>query len=167
MSPRRLAIALGISVALNLFLLGLGAARLWRGGVFGHAPSARRGPPGPDRFARVPSRTPGGRRGSARGAGQPVGMPWLEDEQRRDLQARRKALRVAREQVRTALLARDFDRLKLERGFAEVRAKSLAVQEFLHAELAGRAQGLPLEERRRLSNRERRRGRARTREPAP
>ena len=130
MSRRALTLALAISVALNLFLLGVGAARLWQHG--------ERGPRGLDRSSRAAGRA----------------AEWLDEGRRSELRERRKTLREARRHVQRALASPAFDAEQLRGALKKLRGESQGLQEALHESLLERAAQLGVAERRRLFERE-------------
>jgi hypothetical protein len=127
LTTRKLAIALAVSVALNLFVLGFGAARmLGRDGRM-HEPRAEQqfrdrgewGPrgPGPHMFDMM-----GPRSGAMR--------------------EHVNALRQAQRAVATALTADPFERPALEAALAQLRQRQSAAAEASHAALCDLAQKL-------------------------
>ena len=133
---RWLKIALAVSVAINLLFIGLAAGR-----VFGPGPFGRMGA-----FERAAEALP----------------PAEADQFRQIMRQHRsrmadefKAMRQAREDVRAALRAEPFDRTRLERALAEVRQRSEATQQSLHAALVEGAARMSPEGRERLSRWER------------
>ncbi len=118
----RLSWALALSLGLNLFLLGMGAARWFHP----HAPYAEhRGPHGrPGRF---------------------LGPPTPE------LRAQHDALREARARVGMALEAEPFDAKALSEALAALRSVTGRSQELLHAHLLERAPELSPSDRRALA----------------
>ncbi len=116
---KRLALALAISVAMNLlfagFLLGRGA-RSGPRGDFGRA------------LPREPSAAlPGRKHGPWRGAFERHGP---------ELRTQQDQLRAARRAAREALLQPNFDAARLETSLAAVRAETTKSQELLHRSLA-------------------------------
>lgn len=139
MSRRALSLILGVSVALNLFLLGMGASRLLR--------EDRVGRPGVHHQSH---RANGERRG--RGASGRK-QRWLSEEQREAAKRGRAALRESRNLAREALRREPFDAEALRARLAGLRESARAMQESMHEALVQRAGQLSVEERRALADR--------------
>lgn len=128
---KRLAIALAVSLALNLliggFLLGRGLRRPEQHGPF---------------MRPMPSALHARERG-----------PWRKFLQghRDELRARQGALRAARRDAREALAKPNFDAAELERTLAAVRAETAQGQEQLHRALVEAAKSASPEQRRELA----------------
>ncbi|MGQ0663553.1 MAG: periplasmic heavy metal sensor [Pseudomonadota bacterium] len=136
-----LAIALFVSLGVNLFLVGLMAGRY----LGPSAPPFASGPsPAGDRpwfIHRMAENLP------------PEHRQVFEDamaERRRDMGAANAAMREARRRVRDALVAEPFDRAALEAALADLRNRALDSQKAVHDAIAGAAQRLPPEARRPL-----------------
>lgn len=139
MSPmtRKLAIALCVSLALNLFLAGFLAARA----AFGRRPHGPRDPRGP--FAAMME-------------GEPGEADVVREVMRRHhdaLRGERSRLRDARREVTEALAADPFERARLERALAETRAHTAASQRAMHDALVEIVDGLEPEQRGRFARR--------------
>jgi len=124
-----LAIALAVSVALNVFFLGFWATRAVRRWHEGRSP---------DSFEREMDR-PAAMRGMWKTHG-----PVLEH--------RRAALDIARRAVREALVAEPFQPQALEAALAKLRGETDETQAALHRALVQMATELSPEERRRLAD---------------
>jgi uncharacterized membrane protein len=131
MSPRerRLLVALIVSAAVNLFLVGFVAAR-----TFGHRPK----PPGPGPF-------------HARemfDVGRSPEMRERFERRKEELRPQHRALREAREELEQALLAEPYDRARVEQALATLRKQTGTLQEGMHRALLDIAAELGPEERR-------------------
>ncbi len=136
MRRRWLAIVLGVSVALNLFFLGLFSARAFqRSEVRPERPPHGATAGGPRRF-----------RQRARS------FDWMTDDEREQLRPRRKALRGLRREVQEALRADPFELDQLNRALSELRRETDGIQASVHELMLRRAQGMNAEERRRLAD---------------
>src|SRR5256885_1983547 len=116
--PKRFAIILAVSVALNLFFFGLVAARFAWGG---------RG------FMRDGGETAFLRRSGLHSAG-----PKAQEVIRRYRATVREAARslnAARAEVRAALQTEPYDSARVEKAFADVRARTVAMQLDIHMAL--------------------------------
>lgn len=133
---RWLKIALAVSVVLNLLFIGLAAGRVFGPGPFGRA----------WHFERAAEALPPAEAEEFRAT-----MRRHRSEMAEDF----KAARRAREEVREALRAEPFDRARLERVLAEVRQRSDAAQQSVHAALVEAASRMSHEGRERLSRWER------------
>jgi uncharacterized membrane protein len=136
MRTRWLAIVLGVSVALNLFFVGLfGVRAIQRREA--HAEPARYSTPGdgPRRF---------------RSRQRP--FDWMSDAERDELRPRRKALRGTRREVEQALRAEPFDREKLSQALSRLRRETDGIQASVHELMLRKADGMNDEERRRLAD---------------
>ena len=152
---RRLAIALAVSVAVNLFLVGFIAMRAYRGGRH-HERGHRHGHElGPRAFGRD-------------------GDPQADQAMRRVMQRREAALRAqgrklraTRGAVSAAFRAEPFDPQALARELAELRAQTAESQRLMHEALVEVAPTLTPEQRARLARRalEREHGRRGRRAP--
>ena len=142
MTPiRRLAVALAVSVAVNLFLGGFIAARALRGG--GHHDARHEH----GHFL--------GPRGLSRD-----GDSGAEQALRRTMRKREVAFRgqkqemhVARDAVSAAFQAEPFDPHALERALTALRAETAASQALMHESLIEAAPALSTGQRRRLAER--------------
>ncbi len=128
---KRMAVALAISVAVNLLLGGFLLGR-------GMHPSEEH------HLAMRPG--PSAMRARERG-------PWRGFVQghRDELRARQGALRAARRDAREALAKKDFDAAALARSLAAIRAETARGQEELHRALVDAAKGATPEQRREMS----------------
>jgi uncharacterized membrane protein len=131
MRTRTLALVLAISVALNLFLLGVLAARVWQRAELREARNAH----SPRREHRQP---------------EPLG--WLSDAERAELRPRRKALRALREDAEQLLRAESFDSGKFRTTLEALRRQTDGIQASVHELLTKRAESLSAEQRRRLAD---------------
>ena len=147
MTRRWLVIAFAVSVALNLFFLGIASARFWQhrqwrlqrwsepalnmaGGAAGAArPAGRRGP---------------------RRHGEP--FPWLSQQEKAELKPKREALIDARRGAEQVLVADTLDPAKLTDALNTVRAQTTQLQAAMHERLLQHAQALGPEERRKLAD---------------
>lgn len=116
--PRRLAVALALSLAINLFLAGMISA----GWLAESESVAREGPP---RFFR----------NGLAGLDADI-RPAVEEVRRRH--ARKivpltREMRAARREMRQALAAPELDRIKLEAAFENLRRRSVGAQTAIHA----------------------------------
>ena len=141
MSRRVLTILLGLSVALNLFFLGVTAARVWHDGRWSAESQAH-------------SRT-----GAAAGSGarrdprrHRDALSWLSDAERDQLRPRRKALLGIRRDAETVLRTEPFDAPKLKHSLDALRAETDQIQSSVHQLLLQRAETLGPAERRRLAD---------------
>jgi uncharacterized membrane protein len=134
MSRRAILIALGLSVAFNLFFLGVLAARAWQRHAWnvGEARGAR------SEMSRRPGR------------GEP--FSWLSDAERDKLAPERQQLRERRRQVGELLRAESYDPEKFRRALEGLRVETEKSQASVHAILAERADSATPEERRRLAD---------------
>jgi len=130
MTHRRTAILLAISVALNLFFLGVVTSWAWHRSHDAH-----------DR------RSVAGHRGS-----RPDSTSWLSDAERDELRPRRKALRGLRREAEALLRAEAFDGEKFRGSLSALRAETDGIQAALHELLVKKASSAGLEERRRLAD---------------
>lgn len=129
MSPlvKKLVWALGLSLSVNLFLLGFGAAR-WFGGHAG-------GPRGP--MFEEPL-----------GPGRTM---KLFKHHAPELRVRHRAVHEARQRVARALTAEPFDRAALAEALGALRAATQQGQTELHQALLDAAATMPLAEREALA----------------
>jgi uncharacterized membrane protein len=137
MRARWLAIVLGISVALNLFFLGLFSARAFQRS---EAHSAR------TEHGMV------GEGGQRRDRQRSRAFDWMSREEREQLRPRRRALRDTRREVEQALRAEPLDREKLSQALGELRRQTDGIQASVHEFMLRRAEGANAEERRRLAD---------------
>lgn len=153
-SSRKLAISLGVSIALNLFLLGV-LTRWWGeeqtlSSV--DAPlvdaEASRGVMG-DRPPRHRKAHKAGKKTGKR-AGKRARRHWLNAEQRAALKPSRKALRRARQYAQTVLAAEPVDSGALEEALTQLREKSQATQQALHQLVQSEAPRRSVAERKRM-----------------
>jgi uncharacterized membrane protein len=138
MSRRTLLLIVAISVAVNLFCLGVVAARAWQRAEWrsrwdGHAPSGFDGRRGPR-----PSRAEAFR--------------WLSEAERAELRPRRKALRGLRREAEEALRAEQFDSEKFRAALGALRLETAQIQGSVHELLIRRAGEMSVDERRRLAD---------------
>jgi uncharacterized membrane protein len=138
MSRRTLLMLLGLSVAINLFCLGVVAARAWQRAEWrSHRDAAR------PAFGEA-------RRGP--GPPRPEPFRWLSEAERAELRPPRKALRATRRQAEEVLRAEQFDVEKFRAALAALRAETDGIQASVHELLIRRASSLNVEERRRLAD---------------
>jgi uncharacterized membrane protein len=148
MNRRWIMIAFAISVALNLFFIGVAAARLWQRAEWR---SARRGD-----SALSLSRGRGGAagadgaRGPRRGRGEL--FPWLSDPERAALRSQRQSLAGLRRDAEQVLTAEPFDVAKFQSMLGALRAQTTQIQSSLHEGLVKRAEAMGPEERRKLAD---------------
>ena len=138
MSRRALLIIIGVSVALNLFFMGIVAARAWqrvewRSHRDTHGPAAA----GPRR---------------PKGPSRPEAMQWLSDAERAELRPRRKALRGLRREAEQALRAERFDAQRFRTALEAFRLETDKIQASVHELLVRHAETLDVEQRRRLAD---------------
>jgi uncharacterized membrane protein len=136
MRRRWLAIVLGVSVALNLFFVGLLSARAFQRSEVRHERPPYAGTAGNPRRFRQRSRP----------------FDWMSEAEREQLRPRRKALRGLRHDVEEALTAEPFDREKLSHALSELRRETDGIQASVHEFMLQRAEGMNAEERRRLAD---------------
>jgi uncharacterized membrane protein len=134
MRARTWAIMLGVSVALNLFFLGLFSARVFQ------RVEAR-----PDRHGAV---SVGPRRAWQRSRS----FEWMSEAERADLRPRRKELRGARHAAEEALRAEPFDAERLRRSLSDLRQQTEQIQANVHERMLERAASMSPEERKRLAD---------------
>jgi uncharacterized membrane protein len=131
---RWLAVALVVSVGINLLFVGIAAGR-----YFTHRGFERPGEPIAERIGR---------------ALPPEAGEIFRNElrQRRpDIASARLALREARQEVRTALAAEPFDPARLEAALGEMRRRGLSLQQTMHESMVASARQMSPEARRRLA----------------
>lgn len=135
MSPasRKLAVGLALSVALNMFLLGVLVARMW--------PTQRHAFGGPGRALFHADEA---------FRGDEPRMKRILRAHKGELMAQRRAAREARRKVRAALEAEPFDRAQLDRELQGLRAETQRSQEALHRAFLDLATQATPEQRRRL-----------------
>lgn len=131
MRPRTLALVLCVSVALNLFLLGVFTARAWQRAELREARTAH----GPRREPR-----------------QVEPLRWLSDAERAELRPRRKALRALREEAEQLLRAETFDSGKFRATLEALRRETDGIQVSMHELLSSRAETVDAAQRRRLAD---------------
>lgn len=136
-APRRLAIALAISLLANMFLLGMIVSRL----------SA----PGPHRAAE-----PDGMHGrrpmvAADARRHDRSLRHLLRPKRAAMRAEREGIRAARREVRDALVAEPFDTKALSTALAQLREATGHAQHALHEALLRAAPTLSADQRAQLS----------------
>ena len=147
MTRRWVMIAFAVSVALNLFFLGIAAARFWQHRQWrmqrwgDSALNMAGGPGGAPRMD--------GHRGPRR-RGEP--FPWLSQQEKEELRPRREALIEARRDAEQVLVTDPLDPAKLGSALETVRAQTTQLQAAMHARLLQHAQTLGLEERRKLAD---------------
>jgi uncharacterized membrane protein len=137
MSRRTLLTVLGISVALNLFFLGVLTARAWQRAEWRAHREARSG-------FNEPRRGPGPPRAEP--------MRWLSDAERAELRPRRKALRNTRQEAEQMLRAEQFEPERFRAALAALRVETEQIQASVHELLIRRAASMNVEERRRLAD---------------
>lgn len=145
MRQRWLTIALAISVALNLFFLGVVAARWWRHDKW-HA--ERRS----DRAGlNVPVQRAEGERPERRHRrGRP--LSWMTEAERAELRPKRQALIGIRRNAEQVLSAEPFDPARFQSALEALRAGTAQIQEAVHQKLVQRAAELSPQERRKLAD---------------
>ena len=135
--PKRIVVILAVSAALNLFFLGLIAARFI----------------GPGRGFMM--RDDAGERGFMRRTGLHSAGPKAQDVIRQYRETVRDSVRSlsgARAEVKAALQAEPYDPARVDKAFAEVRAKTSAMQLDIHVALANVSRELTPAQRERLAN---------------
>jgi uncharacterized membrane protein len=147
MTRRWIMIAFAVSVGLNLFFLGIAAARFWqhrqwRSQHWGNAALSTSSGPG------APAR-PEGPWGPRRGRGDP--LSWLSQPEKAELRTQRQALIGARRNAEQVLITEPFDVAKLRSALEALRAQTTQIQAALHERLVQRAETLGPEERRKLA----------------
>lgn len=143
-STRKLGWLLAASVGINLFLVGVLAARWIHPGTGG-------APPGPPRLG--PPERAGHQlfhAGEAFG-GDRERVQEILGEHRKELRAQWRKTRAARRNVHSALEAEPFDADALEARLAELRQQTELSQRILHRALVSLAREAKPEERRRLA----------------
>jgi uncharacterized membrane protein len=136
MQRRWFVIILGVSVALNLFFLGLFSARA----LSRH-----------DSRVMQPGHVTGaGRLPRFRQHQRP--FEWMTDAERDELRPRRRQLRVSRRAAEDALRAEPFDVERLRVASSDLRRETDAIQALVHQFMLQRAAGMSSEERRRLAD---------------
>jgi uncharacterized membrane protein len=135
-SQRRLLIALAVSLALNLFFLGVVAARAFRWNDNHPARGHGRDRPAAER-PRGPRAEP---------------QPWLSKAERDQLRPQRQALRRLRGDAEALLRAESFDAQAFRQSLSALREETARVQGSVHDVLVRRAEQLDLAERRRLAD---------------
>lgn len=136
MQRRWLSIILGVSVALNLFFLGLLGARAVR-----------------DREARAERSAPGlVVSGARRHRQRPRPFEWMSEAEREQLRPRRKDLRSTRRAAEDALRAEPFDGARLRTALGDLRRETDAIQASVHELILQRAGSMSAEQRQRLAD---------------
>ena len=130
---RRLLIAVSVSVGLNLFFLGVFAARALRGN------EARRAPVGVELRNRGPRRAPG--------------LGWIPREERKRLRAQRRALHELRKAAEKHMRAEPFDPARLRASLAAIRQETEKTQAAVHEVLVQSAERMSATERQALATR--------------
>ncbi|MEY2933587.1 MAG: hypothetical protein RL033_4336 [Pseudomonadota bacterium] len=148
MRQRWLTIVLAVSVGLNLFFLGISAARWWqhqswRSEHWGRAASADARGQGGDGGRPEPRRG-----GSRRGRGGP--LSWMTEAERAELRPKREAMVGIRHDAEQVLGAEPFDAAKFQSTLQALRAETAQIQTTVHEKLVQRAATLSPEERRKL-----------------
>ena len=133
--PKPFAIGLALSVALNLFFLGIWAGRHWSG------------------------REPDGYGLNVHGFLRRSGLNDAGPNVQQILHAERSAIRQrmhdmaeARRKVRDALDAEPFDRARLEAALADVQTQTASVQQQMHVTLVKIADSVDAQHRARMAN---------------
>src|SRR5688572_1844815 len=118
MSRRALLIIIGVSVALNLFFMGVVAARAWQRVEWrSHHEAHGPGGAGPRRQKGAPRAEP---------------MQWLSEAERVELRPRRKALRGLRREAEQALRAESFDAQRFRSALEAFRVETDKIQGSVH-----------------------------------
>jgi uncharacterized membrane protein len=141
---RWVTIALAVSVALNLFFLGVTAARFWQKSQWRARDDAALRAGGA-----AGARRPEGRRGGRRGRDA---LSWMTDAQRSELRPKRQALVGTRRDAEQVLSSEPFDAAKFRTALEALRTQTVQVQSSVHERLVEHAQSLGLEERRKLAD---------------
>ena len=137
-----LALALLLSLGLNLFLGGLAAGRFFGPHHRSFARMEASDRPGQEFFRRLIGRVPAEHRGT---------FEDVLNAKRPDMDRASQTLRDSRLKVREAVRAEPFDKAKLESAFVEVRERNMALQKSVHEAMVEAVQQLPAEARRQLS----------------
>ncbi len=137
-----LALALLLSLALNLFLGGLIAGRYFGPHHRSFARMEASDRPGQDFFRRLIGRVPAEHRGM---------FEDVLNAKRTDMDRASQALRESRLKVREAVRAEPFDKARLDTVFVEVRERNMALQKSVHEAMVEAVQKLPAETRRQIS----------------
>jgi len=140
-SRRVMTILLGLSVALNLFFLGVTAARVWHDGRWRSERQAH---------SRTDSASSSGARRDPRRHRE--ALSWLSDAERDQLRQRRRALFGIRRDAETVLRTEPFDAPKFRRSLEALRAETDQIQSSVHQLLLQRAETLGPAERRQLAD---------------
>jgi uncharacterized membrane protein len=130
MTHRTTAILLAISVALNLFFLGVVTSWAWH---------------------RKPDTAHERHSAWHRGARSDESA-WLSEAERDELRPRRKALRGTRRDAEALLRADTFEPEKFRGALAALRTETDAIQASLHELMVKKAASASVEERRRMAN---------------
>jgi len=140
-SRRLITILLALSVALNLFFLGVTAARVWHDG---------RWRSGGQSHSRIePAAGGAGRRDPRR---HRDALSWLSDAERDQLRRHRRALLGIRRDAETVLRTEPFDAAKFKQSLEALRSQTNQIQSSVHQVLLQRAEALGPTERRRLAD---------------
>lgn len=144
MRQRWLTIALAISVGLNLFFVGVAAARWWQHQKW-H--SERWG----DRASlSAPAQKSDGERPERRHRrGRP--LSWMTEAERAELRPKRQALIGIRRNAEHMLSTEPFDPAKFQGALEALRSETAQIQAAVHQKLVQHAATLSLEERRKLA----------------
>lgn len=147
MRQRWLTIALAVSVALNVFFLGVAAARWWqhrkwRAERWGDSASLSTAAPRGDGER--------AERRHRRGRGAP--LSWMTEAERAELRPKRQALVGIRRDAEQVLAADPFDAKKFQSALEALRTETAQIQSVVHQKLLQRAATLSLEERRKLAD---------------
>lgn len=147
MNRRWIMIAFAVSVALNLFFLGIAAARLWQRA---ESRSMHRGDAALSMTRGSGAAGADGHRGPRRARGGP--FPWLSDAERAELHPQREALVGLRQDAERVLVAEPFDAARFRSTLEALRTQTTQLQSSVHERLVKRAETLGAEERRKLAD---------------
>jgi uncharacterized membrane protein len=134
--PKRLLVLLSVSLALNLFGLGVFAARHWM-----RPPGAARGEYGAHAFLHLSGLSNAG----------PAAQAVVRDH-RTSIRQRMHELGDARDEVRAALQAQPFDPARFDTALAAVRKSTASMQEDMHVALSQLARAIDDEHRKHMAN---------------
>jgi uncharacterized membrane protein len=149
MRQRWLTVALAISVALNLFFLGVAAARWWRHDQW-RAEHGREATSATNHGQGAGGERSERRRGSRRGRVAP--LAWMTEAERAELRPRRQALVGIRRDAEQVLGAEPFDAARFQTALQALRAETAQIQTAVHEKLLQRAVTLSAEDRRKLAD---------------
>ena len=152
--PRWLTVALLVSLAVNLLVVGViaghllsGQRHMWQRPDAMRSETSMRDRPGEMVMRRMAQAVPTEHRAAFEAA---------MAEHRTQLAEAGRAVRDARMKVRDAMMAEPLDRARLDAAFAELRARGQGLQAALHAAVSDAAAKLPADARTKLAEFDRR-----------